>query len=149
MIYMEKLLKNAKMGETLLTLLFIIYLLMGYKTPEPVANLVDTMVGKAVVFVVVVSLFVYTNPILAVLGLFVAFDLIRRSSAATGIDALKKYAPSEEKKSSQFTAFNQFPYTLEQEIVKKMAPIIQTSSTATKASYVPMLDNIYDATSLN
>ena len=88
MIYMEKLLKNAKMGETLLTLLFIIYLLMGYKTPEPVANLVDTMVGKAVVFVVVVSLFVYTNPILAVLGLFVAFDLIRRSSAATGIDAL-------------------------------------------------------------
>jgi hypothetical protein len=146
---MEKLLKNAKMGETLLTLLFIIYLLMGYKTPEPVANLVDTMVGKAVVFVVVVSLFVYTNPILAVLGLFVAFDLIRRSSAATGIDALKKYAPSEEKKSSQFTAFNQFPYTLEQEIVKKMAPIIQTSSTATKASYVPMLDNIYDATPLN
>ena len=149
MIYMENLLKNAKMGETLLTLLFIIYLLMGYKTPEPVANLVDTMVGKAVVFVVVVCLFVYTNPILAVLGLFVAFDLIRRSSAATGIDALKKYAPSEEKKSSQFTAFNQFPYTLEQEIVKKMAPIIQTSSTATKASYVPMLDNIYDATPLN
>jgi hypothetical protein len=146
---MEKLLKNAKMGETLLTVLFIIYLLMGYKTPEPVANLVDTMVGKAVVFVVVVCLFVYTNPILAVLGLFVAFDLIRRSSAATGIDALKKYAPSEEKKSSQFTAFNQFPYTLEQEIVKKMAPIIQTSSTATKASYVPMLDNIYDATPLN
>ena len=146
---MENLLKNAKMGETLLTLLFIIYLLMGYKTPEPVANLVDTMVGKAVVFVVVVCLFVYTNPILAVLGLFVAFDLIRRSSAATGIDALKKYAPSEEKKSSQFTAFNQFPYTLEQEIVKKMAPIIQTSSTATKASYVPMLDNIYDATPLN
>ena len=146
---MENLLKNAKMGETLLTLLFIIYLLMGYKTPEPVANLVDTMVGKAVVFVVGVCLFVYTNPILAVLGLFVAFDLIRRSSAATGIDALKKYAPSEEKKSSQFTAFNQFPYTLEQEIVKKMAPIIQTSSTATKASYVPMLDNIYDATPLN
>jgi len=146
---MENLLKNAKMGETLLTLLFIIYLLMGYKTPEPVANLVDTMVGKAIVFVVVVCLFVYTNPILAVLGLFVAFDLIRRSSAATGIDALKKYAPSEEKKSSQFTAFNQFPYTLEQEIVKKMAPIIQTSSTATKASYVPMLDNIYDATPLN
>ena len=146
---MENLLKNAKMGETLLTLLFIIYLLMGYKTPEPVANLVDTMVGKAVVFVVVVCLFVYTNPILAVLGLFVAFDLIRRSSAATGIDALKKYAPSEEKKSSQFTAFNQFPYTLEQEIVKKMAPIIQTSSTSTKASYVPMLDNIYDATPIN
>jgi hypothetical protein len=146
---MKQLFANAKMGETLLTLVFIIYLIMGYKTPEPVADVVDTLIGKAIIFVVVVSLFVYTNPILAVLGLFVAFDLIRRSSAVTGIDALKKYAPSEEKRSSQFSAFNQFPYTLEQEIVKKMAPIIQTSSTMTRASYSPMLENLYDAASLS
>ena len=146
---MDPFLKNVRIGETLLILLFIIYLIMGYKTPEPVADLVDTLIGKAVIFIVVISLFVYTSPVLAVLGLFVAFDLIRRSSTATGIDALKKYAPSEEKKTSQFTAFNQFPYTLEQEVVKKMAPIIQSGSSTTKPSYKPMLDNLYDATSLN
>ena len=89
------------------------------------------------------------NPILAILALFVAFDLMRRSSISTGIDALKRYAPSEEKKSSQFSAFNQFPYTLEQEVVKKMAPIVQSGSSMSKASYKPLLDNLYDASPIN
>ncbi len=91
----------------------------------------------------------HANPILAVLALFVAFDLMRRSSAATGFDALKKYAPSEEKKISQFTAFNQFPYTLEQEVVAKMAPIMNSGSSLTQASYKPLLDNLYDASPIN
>jgi hypothetical protein len=91
----------------------------------------------------------HNNPILAILALFVAFDLMRRSSVSTGIDALKRYAPTEEKKSSQFSAFNQFPYTLEQEVVKKMAPIVQSGSSMTKASYKPLLDNLYDASPIN
>jgi hypothetical protein len=105
----------------------IVYLILGLKTPEPIANIIDTLVGKIVIILIVIYLFMHANPILAVLALFVAFDLIRRSSAATGIDALKKYAPSEEKKISQFTAFNQFPYTLEQEVVAKMAPIMKAT----------------------
>jgi len=137
------------MGEVLLVILMIIYLIMGYKTPEPLANLVDTIIGKIVIFMIVVYMFLHCNPILAVLGLFVAFDLIRRSSMVTGIDALRKYAPTEEKKRSQFTAFNQFPYTLEQEVVKKMAPIVQSGSTLTKPSYKPMLENLRDAAPLN
>jgi hypothetical protein len=94
-------------------------------------------------------LFTHANPILAVLSLFVAFDLIRRASESTGIDALKKYLPTEEKKFSQFTAFNQYPYTLEQEVVKKMAPIVQSGSSLTKASYMPILENLHDASVIN
>jgi hypothetical protein len=149
---MEKissLFKKEKMGELLLMIVFIIYLIMGYKTPETLANVVDSLPGKFVILLIVVAMFVYTNPLLAILSLFVAFELIRRSSRVTGIDALKKYAPSEEKKMSQFTAFNQFPYTLEQEMVKKMAPIIQGGSTLTKASYKPFLENLHDASPLN
>jgi len=145
----SSLLKKEHMGELILVIVFIIYLIMGYKTPESVANVVDTLAGKIVIFIIVMYLFMYSNPILAVLALFVAFDLIRRSSAATGIDALQKYAPSEKKKSSQFTAFNQFPYTLEQEVVKKMAPIVQSGSSLSPASYKPLLDNTHDATPLN
>ena len=84
----SSLFKKQHMGELLLSILFIIYLIMGYKTPEPVANAVDTMVGKIVILMLVVYLFMHSNTILAVLSLFVAFDLIRRSSAATGIDAM-------------------------------------------------------------
>jgi len=144
----SSLFKKEHMGELVLVILFIIYLILGLKTPEPIANLVDTLVGKIVLFIIVVYLFMHANPILAVLALFVAFDLVRRSSLATGLDALQKYAPSEEKKMSQFTAFNQFPYTLEQEVVKKMAPIIRSGSTLTPSSYHPMIDNIHDASKI-
>jgi hypothetical protein len=122
---------------------------MGSKTPEPVAGMVDTLVGKIVILITIIYLFMHANPILAVLALFVGFDLIRRSSMATGIDALQKFAPSEEKKASQFTAFNQFPYTLEQEVVAKMAPIMKSGSSLSQASYKPLLDNLYDASPLN
>ena len=145
----SSLLKKEHMGELVLVVLFIIYLIMGSKTPEPVAGMVDTLVGKIAIFIIIIYLFMHANPILAVLALFVGFDLIRRSSMATGIDALRRFAPSEEKKSSQFTAFNQFPYTLEQEVVAKMAPIMKSGSSLSQASYKPLLDNLYDASPLN
>ena len=145
----SELFKKENMSQLSLAILFIIYLIMGYKTPEPLANVVDTLVGKIVIFIMVIVIFMNANPILAVLSLFVAFDLMRRSSAATGIDALKMYLPTEEKKSSQFTAFNQYPYTLEQEVVKKMAPIVQSGSSLTKASYMPTLENLHDASTIN
>jgi hypothetical protein len=145
----SSLFKKEHMGEFILVILFIIYLIMGYKTPELVADLIDSLPGKIVVFIIVIYLFMHANPILAVLALFVAFDLIRRSSMTTGIDALKRFAPSEKKRSSQFTAFNQFPYTLEQEVVKKMAPIVNSGSSLTPPSYKPLLENLYDASPLN
>jgi len=145
----SSLLKKEHMGELVLVVLFIIYLIMGFKTPESVAGIVDTLAGKIVIFITIIYLFMHANPILAVLALLVGFDLIRRSSMATGIDALQKFAPSEEKKSSQFTAFNQFPYTLEQEVVAKMAPLMKSGSSLSQASYKPLLDNLYDASPLN
>ena len=122
---------------------------MGYKTPEPIASMIDSLAGKIVIVIIVIYMFMHTHTILAILALFVAFDLIRRSSVTTGIDALKRYAPSEERKSSQFSAFNQFPYTLEQEVVKKMAPIVQSGSSLSKPSYKPLLENLYDASPIN
>jgi len=145
----SSLFKKEHMGELVLIILFIIYLIVGYKTPEPIANMIDSLIGKIVIFIIVIYLFMNFNPILAVLSLFVAFDLIRRSSMATGLDALQKYAPSEQKKSSQFSAFNQFPYTLEQEVVAKMAPIAKSGSSLSQASYKPLIDNLHDASPLN
>jgi hypothetical protein len=145
----SSLFKKEHMGELVLVILMIVYLILGFKTPEPVASIIDSLVGKVVIFIVVIYLFMHANPILAVLSLFVAFDLLRRSSMTTGLDALQRYAPSEQKKSSQFTAFNQFPYTLEQEVVAKMAPIMKSGSSITQASYKPLLDNIHDASPLS
>ena len=124
----KKLLKKDNMGELILVVLFIIYLVLGLRTPELIANIVDNVIGKVVVILVVIYLFMNANPVLAVLSALVAFDLMRRSTDTTGLGALQKYAPTEEKKMTQFTAFNQFPYTLEQEVVSKMAPIVRSGS---------------------
>ena len=136
------------MGEFILIILMIIYLILGFKTPEMIATMVDNVIGKVVIILIVIYLFMYANPILAVLSALVAFDLMRRSNDTTGLGALSAYAPSEKKKMSQFSAFNQFPYTLEQEVVSKMAPIVRSGTSLTSASYKPMLDNLHDASSL-
>ena len=144
----DSLFKKEHRGELILAIILVIYLVMGFKTPEPIANLVDNIVGKVVIIIVVIYLFAYYNPILGILALFVAFNLIRSSSVTTGSDALQKYVPTEEKKASQFTAYNQFPYTLEQEVVAKMAPILHSNTSGTQSSYKPILDNLHDASPL-
>ena len=141
----KDLFKKEKRGEILLTILFIIYILMGYKTPTFIASMIDTIYGKIIVVSLAVLLFVYTNPILGVIGFYVAFDLIRRSSVTTGTLALDKYTPTEEKKVSSLNAMNQFPYTLEQEVVKNMAPINKTVDATGISPFSPILDDTYDA----
>lgn len=159
MIYMDsfsKLFKKEHMGELVLFILFVIYLVMGYPTPEPVAVVVNSFVGKIFIFFIVFYLFLYKNPVLAVLSLFVVIDLIRRSTyyntdAATRIEQILNPGCTDGPEMSQypFTKFNQFPYTLEQEVVKKMAPIVQSGSVLTKPSFKPFLESDHDASPVN
>jgi hypothetical protein len=139
------LLKKERRGELILAIIFVIYLVLGLKTPQSIANILDTLIGKIVIFIIVIYLFIYHNPVLAILGLFVAFDLIRRSTITTGSSSLEKYVPTEEKKQSQFTAYNQFPYTLEQEVISKMAPIMHPGTSITPVTYKPLIENLHDA----
>jgi hypothetical protein len=147
MEYFNELLEKKNMPQLVLVVLFIIYLLMGFKTPDSVANMIDTTVGKIVVAMFALLLFGYSNPILGVLGIFVAYQLVRGASIKTGMAALEEYYPTEEKKWSPFTPAHQFPYTLEQEMVKKMAPQ-KFNTNYVKATYKPTLDDTYDAASV-
>lgn len=135
------------MPELILSVLFAIYLVLGYKMPECVAVMIDTTFGKVIVGLVALMLFAYSNPVLGVLSLLVAYQLIRGSSVKTGMAGLEEYYPTEEKKWTPFTATHQFPYTLEQEMVKKMTT--QTFNTEyVKAPYRPTLDETHDASPL-
>jgi len=130
-------------SQNVLTVLFVIYLILGLNTPKPIAQVIDTLVGKIVVILLAIYLFIYTNPILGVIGFFVAYDLIRRSSVATGNFGIDNYLPTEETKQAKMSSYNQYPYTLEQEMVKKMVPTV--TKDMTNASYIPMTDDVYDA----
>jgi hypothetical protein len=144
MEYINNLLEKRNMSQLILAILFIIYLVMGLKMPDTVANMIDSSAGKIVVALIALLLFGYSNPILGVLGILVAYQLIKASSEKTGMAALEKYYPTEEKKWSPFTATHQFPYTLEQEVVKEMASQ-KFNDNFVKAPYRPMLDDTHDA----
>ena len=137
------------MPQLILVILFILYLVFSFRIPRPVAESIDTSAGKIVVIVLALSLFAYSNPILGVLGILVAYELIKRSNIVTGRYALEKYYPTETKKWSPFTARHQFPYTLEQEVVKKMAPIRKMQGPEERPTFRPVLDNLHDAAPVN
>ncbi len=139
---------KKNMPQLVLIVLFIIYLVMGYKIPEGVAMVIDTTMGKIVVVLVALMLFAYSSPILGVLALLVAYQLIKGSSIKTGLAALAEYYPTEQKKWSPFTPAHQFPYTLEQEVVKNMTTQ-KFNSSYVKAPFRPTLDDTHDAALLN
>jgi hypothetical protein len=149
MDHLTKLFAKDHRSELILLILMILYLFIGIKPHEKIAMMVDSLVGRLTIVLVVIYLFMRSNPIVAIIAALVAFDLLRKSAHLTGYDALHAYAPSEEKKISQFSAFNQFPYTLEQEVVGKMAPLVYSGTPLDSANYKPTLDNLHNASSLH
>jgi hypothetical protein len=121
---------------------------MGYKMPDGIAGLIDSTVGKIVVGLVALMLFAYSNPILGVLALLVAYQMIRSASIKTGMAGLEEYYPTEQKKWSPFTPAHQFPYTLEQEVVKNMTTQ-KFNTEYVKAPFRPTLVDTHDASPIS
>jgi hypothetical protein len=145
---LKDLFTKKNMPELVLGSLFVLYLVMGYQMPEQAATIVDSTIGKIVVVLVALMLFAYSNPILGILGLLVAYQLIKSSSVKTGMAGLEEYYPTESKKWTPFTPTNQFAYTLEQEVVKKMASQ-KFNTEYVKAPFRPILDDTHDAAPLS
>jgi hypothetical protein len=148
MDYFSTLFDKKNMPQLVLSVLFVIYLVMGYKMPDGVAGLIDSTVGKIVVGLVALMLFAYSNPILGVLALLVAYQMIMGSSIKTGMAALEEYYPTEQKKWSPFTPAHQFPYTLEQEVVKNMTTQ-KFNTEYVKAPFRPTLVDTHDASPIS
>ena len=148
MDYFSSLFDKKNMPQLVLSALFALYLVIGYQLPEGVATMIDSTFGKIIVVVVALMLFAYSNPVLGILALLVAYQLIKGASVKTGMAGLEEYYPTEAKKWSPFTPENQFPYTLEHEVVKKMTTQ-KFNTEYVKAPYRPTLDDTYDAAPLS
>ena len=148
MDYFSTLFDKKNMPQLVLSVLFVIYLVMGYKMPDGVAGLIDSTVGKIVIGLIALMLFAYSNPILGVLALLVAYQMIRSASIKTGIAGLEEYYPTEQKKWSPFTPAHQFPYTLEQEVVKNMTTQ-KFNTEYVKAPFRPTLVDTHDASPIS
>ena len=134
--------KTCRKHEMLLTVLIILYIVLNVPTPDVIASYVDTPLGNIAVVLIALSFFTHSHAVVGVLGLFAAYVLIRRSSSSSAIEA---YVPSERRKSEELSALNQFPVTLEEQMVALRAPLADTEVGSATASFHP---NQLDQTSL-
>lgn len=114
-----------KPHELVLFIVFILYVIFPMDMPMMVASWIDSSLGMVVLFAVAVYLFLYGNPVLGVLFIFVAYELIRRSANVTARTAIIQYTPSQEKKDTNLKSLNAplEKKTLEEEMVEIRAPI--------------------------
>lgn len=140
----QELFKKRNQHHLVLLAVLILYIIMNIQTPFVLANLIDTMYGNIVVVLIALMALTYLNPIVGVVALFAAYELIKRSGVATGSAAISKYLPSEIRKGKHLSAFNQFPITLEEEVVSKMAPLVETSG-PNNLHYKPASDDTHGA----
>ena len=135
-------------GQFLLLVIFVIYIIFNIQTPEPLANIVDSTIGYVIIIGLFAFMAVNLHPLVTLVGIFAIYLLFKRSSIATGSLAMTKFLPSENVKGQHLSAFNQFPVTLEEEVVQKMAPLQYGPAMGPK-TFTPVLDDLHDAANVN
>ena len=136
--------KVEKREHMILIVLLIIYILLDVQMPMFMVKAIDTIYGKIVLYVLAINIFANVNKVAGVLAFIAAYTMIDRASKQTGTFAISNYLPSEEKKILDFSKFNDYPYSLEEEEVARMAPIV-LNETSTGSNYKPVLDALHDA----
>ncbi len=124
MKFSNKMLKQFKNVELVIALFFVLFLVSNLEVPLPLAKAIDTNIGKATTIILAISLFCLCNPIIAILAVVVALDLIKRSSVAKGTYIDKYTSSTETKKNEVFSKLNEFPTTLEEIVVNSLTPVV-------------------------
>jgi hypothetical protein len=129
--------KSVKTHESLLSVLLLIYIVLDIQTPMGLLPLVNNGIFQAIMFLLVISLFFYVNPIISVLAIIALLILLQRSKSA--VDYMM---PSEISKMNNLITLNQQQInqeivehnmeepqvTLEENMVELMAPPVLESN---------------------
>ena len=130
--------------------LFIIYLVLDIYPPELVASYIDTSLGMVGILLITLYVFINFNPILGVVFLFVAYEIVRRSARVNNRVPMMLHTPSQAKKDAELAAMNPVASTsLEENMVHQMAPVGKSSLISyTMSEYKPVSTDIHNASTL-
>ena len=132
--------------EMILLAMFIIYLVFPISTPKCIAPMIDSSLGMVAIFAIVLFLFIYCHPLLAIMYIFVAYELIRRSTIVSGRTAYIQFTPTQEKRDANMRAMNPpKEISLEEDMVTKMAPVGYPMSEYMETVFKPIADNVHQA----
>ena len=142
---LKKMFTRENLPQLVLAVVCALYILGDIKPPQELAGIVKTPLGTVVLMVSALLVAYHSNPIVAVLFLVAAYELHKRADDHH-ISGVERKLPAD-KKNPTLTSEMQFPVTLEEQVVKKMAPWVLTKST-TPASYKPVMDSELDGSDL-
>jgi hypothetical protein len=133
--------------EIALLVVFIVYILFPVSTPAGLSYYVDSPLGIVAILLVAVYLFFFSHPVLGVIYLWVAYELLRRSAAITTRIPMIQYVPSEKKRMREMVKMNPPVYTtLEEEIVAKNGHVdVSRPLLYEKPSFKPVAENVMGA----
>lgn len=136
--------------EAILLVLFIIYLIFDIQPPDAFAAVVDTPIGMVLVLLLTLMNFMRSNVILGVVGLFVAYEVVRRSARVNNRVPMEIYTPSQMNKDIELVQMNPpQDKSLEEEMVDKMAPVGKSSMiTFTMSEYKPIATETHNASTI-
>lgn len=141
---LQKMIGSLTQVEMIALAVFVLYIVLPIEHPQFISNMVDTPLGMVGVLAVTLYLFFNANPLVAILYVFVAYELLRRSSKQTGKAAIQEHTPSQQKKDKKMEKMNpEKKETLEEEMVEKMAPIGHSDPVVfSESSFKPVAEDV-------
>ena len=135
--------------QTFLGFLFVVYILSNLQLPDDLSKLINTTGGNVVVMLLAISVFYHTHPVIGILGLIAAYELMKRSGNGVAYVDIDSYLPSEMSKSQEM-AITQPPFkgTLEEDMVREMVPLVVPNDSSS-LDYQPTLDSLHNASPIN
>jgi hypothetical protein len=144
--------------EMLLLFIFVVYLIFPIGTPSILKDYIISPMGYVTIFIVTLYLFFYSHPILAILYIFVAYELLNRSNKASMQQVQHVHNTINKNKQVRF---NEQPAkvdekvvsvapkqstTLEEEIINKNAPVgVSQGTNFVITGFQPITDKIGSA----
>jgi len=141
----RKVLTRQNIPQWVLAIVGILYILGDITPPHIMADHVTTPIGILVLLAVAVFLSRFVHPIVTIIYLIAAYELYERSRK-TRVRGPERKLPKDVD-APHLTPENQFPITLEEQVVKKMAPWVMKENMI-PPSYKPVLDDDMNASTL-
>ena len=144
---LDNFLKSVSTLEIIVFIIFVVYLVFNIPTPGFLIPVIDSPLGLGIVVVTTIYVFFYTTPILAILSVLVAYELLRRSSVISSIEyPISPYLPTQHKKDVIIKQMNPVKkVTLEEEVIQVMAPLGKNdTATFVDTSYQTLPDKKLD-----
>lgn len=139
--------------EVVLFAVFVLYLIFPVPTPPFLIQYINSNISIAIIIILTLYMLLYTTPVLAILTVFVAYEVLRRSQNGLVSKGVVRHTPSQWKKDAEMRQMNPpVITTLEEEVINVMAPVGKSEMNLhvpNTSSFKPAQDKIAGASMIS